>query len=489
MVNTGNQPVDVTAQLTLTPSLGGSSVPLSSSTEELLPGSLANPPTPANITISFDGSGLEGDYTLSGSILVSGSTQGSVTIDSRIVSFVALRASLIPANNRNVDPGSQTTLNVILQYSGTVEDNFTVTQSNHSNPANYWVNITDQIHDSTNLLNVGAQQTHAIQIPVEVPADAANGDAVIVTLTIQSDTAGYVLSASTMVMAGGTFSAEIFQNHSHSMGENFANITPGSPRTLQYTLMNTGTAPAQYQIDVGATESVPYWIIDSPVTITDVLLPNETRTLPVTITTPELEMPLNPSWKVSSIERVDLMIQAIPLQGGVPAVNQTTLVIDSVVELDISMTGEISDISVNDIMGGNTNRFVGFEVTIIHNLGSNNTLAQVSLSAMPCTSLAPTTAASGSPWTQSTCSNGKVFLQDTPAGSSLIENSRGRLRSRPRPPPPPPRPWNSSRRDRIRHGGTELRTHPRFPVSIGRSPQLLVHGDIVLGCVLRGNFT
>ena len=49
-------------------------------------------------------------------------------------------------------------------------------------------------------------------------------------------------------------------------------------------------------------------------------------------------MPLNPSWKVSSIERVDLMIQAIPLQGGVPAVNQTTLMIDSVVELDISIT-------------------------------------------------------------------------------------------------------------------------------------------------------
>ncbi len=402
VLNTGNQPVDVTAQLTLTPSLGGSSIPLSSSTEELQPGSLADPPTPDNITISFDGSSLEGDYTLSGSLLVSGSTQVSVTIESRIVSFVALRASLIPANNRNVDPGSQSTLNFILQNSGTVEDNFTVTQSNNSDPANYWVNTTDQIHGPNNLLNVGAQQTHAIQ----------------------SERAGYVLFASTMVMAGGTFSAEIFQNHSHSMGENFANITPGSPRTLQYTLVNTGTAPAQYQIDVGATESVPYWIIDSPVTITDVLLPNETRTLPVTITTPELEMPLNPSWKVSSIERVDLMIQAIPLQGGVPAVNQTTLVIDSVVELDISMTGEISDISVNDIMGGNTNRFVGFEVTIVHNLGSNSTLAQVSLSAMPCTSLAPTTAASGSPWKESTCSNGKVFLQDTPAGSSLIENSR-----------------------------------------------------------------
>ena len=109
-----------------------------------------------------------------------------------------------------------------------------MTQSNNSDPANYWVNTTDQIHGPNNLLNVGAQQTHAIQILVEVPEDAVNGDAVIVTVTIQSERAGYVLFASTMVMAGGTFSAEIFQNHSHSMGENFANITPGSPRTLHY---------------------------------------------------------------------------------------------------------------------------------------------------------------------------------------------------------------------------------------------------------------
>ena len=185
-----------------------------------------------------------------------------------------------------------------------------------------------------------------------------------------------------------------------------------------------------------------YWIIDSPVTITDVMLPNETRTLPVTITTPELEMPLNPSWKVSSIERVDLMVQAIPLLGGVPAVNQTTLLIDSIVELDISVTSEIDDITVNDIIGGNTDRFVGFEVTIVHNLGSSNTLAQVSLSAMPCTSLAPTTAASGSPWKQSTCSNGKVFFRTPQLAQASLRIRVGRPRSRPRP-LPPPRPWNS----------------------------------------------
>ena len=404
-VNTGNQPVDVTAQLTLTPSLGGSSVSLTSSTEQLLPGSLASPPTPQNITISFDGSNLEGDYSLGGSLLVAGVSQQTVTIESRIVNFVALRASLLPANNRNVDPGSQTVLNFILQNSGTVSDDFEVLQSNNSAPTDYWVNASDTIYPASSPLTVAAGDTEAIQINVDVPSDASNGDSVLVTVSIQSQTAGYVLEATTMVMAGGTYSSEIFQNHSHQLGENYANLTPGSDRTLEYTLKNTGTAPAQYQIDVGATEAIPFWNIHSPVTITDVLLPNETRAIPVTISTPHLEMPLNPSWKVSSIEQVDLIVQAIPMEGGVPSTNQTTLLIDSIVELEISVTGGANDITVDDIIAGNFNRWIDFEVTIVHNLGSNDTLAQVSLTP--------------------SIGNGMTFQQDTPLdGSSPAELQR-----------------------------------------------------------------
>jgi len=399
-VNTGNQPVDVTAQLTLTPTLGGSSVSLTSSTEQLLPGSLASPPTPQNISISFDGSNLEGDYILGGSLLVAGVSQQTVTIESRMVNFVALRASLLPANNRNVDPGSQTVLNFILQNSGTVGDSFEVSQSNNSDPADWWVTS----YPSSNPITVEAGDTEAIQIIVDVPDDAANGDSVLVTVEVQSQSASYVLDATTMVMAGGSYSSEIFQNHSHEDGENFANLTPGTDRTLEYTLKNTGTAPSQYQIDVGATEAVPFWNIHSPVTITDVLLPGETRAIPVTISTPGLEMPLNPSWKVSSIEQVDLIIQAIPMEGGVIATNQTTLMIDSIVELDITVTGGANDITVDDIIAANFNRWVDFEVTIVHNLGSNDTTAQVSLSP-----------------SSSATRNGMIFEQDTPLDSSSAD--------------------------------------------------------------------
>ena len=92
------------------------------------------------------------------------------------------------------------------------------------------------------------------------------------------------------------------------------------------------------------------WTIHSPISITDIVMPDTTRTIPVTITTPGLEMPLDPSLKVSSIETVDIIVQAIPLEGGIPATNLTTLVIDSVVELDVKITSGANVISTEDIL-------------------------------------------------------------------------------------------------------------------------------------------
>ena len=273
-----------------------------------------------------------------------------------------------------------TILNFILQNSG-ASDSFTVTQSNDSAPGDYWATSPSQIYCSTcsdGLLVVNQGNTEAIQVPVTVPSDASNGETVTVTIEIQSEAAGYVLSASSMVMAGGTYQAEIFQNHSYvhpTSGASMENTNLAATRGLLTTLKNTGTAPAQFQIYVGALEAVPHWTIQTPIGITDIVMPDTTRTIPVTITTPSLEMPLDPSLKVSSIETVDIIVQAIPLEGGVPATNQTTLVIDSVVELDVKITSGANIISTEDILSENTDRFVDFEVRIVHNLGTNSTSA------------------------------------------------------------------------------------------------------------------
>ena len=382
VVNAGNQPVNVTAQLALTSTSSGDQMQIQSTTAEVPAGSLANPPEPQNLSLSFDGTNLEGTYTLSGSLLVTGpsGTPSTVTIDSRTVSFIALRATLIAASNRNIDPGGETILNFILQNSGDEGDNFTVTQSNTSSPGEYWANVSSTIHSTSDPLFVDSGDTVAIQVPVEVPSDAAISESVRITVAVQSHAAGYVLDASSVVMAGGLYQSEITQNHSHPSGVSFANLTPGESKTLDYILTNTGTAPAQFQIFVAPTQAVPYWQIDSPVTLTDVLMANDTRTIPVTVTTPSLQMPLNPAWNIEAGLQIQIGIQAIPIEGGLPSTALTTLIIDGMVEMDLEIVGQPQDVTVEEFLGGSSDRYVDFQVQMVHNLGSNNSQAQVTLS-------------------------------------------------------------------------------------------------------------
>jgi len=381
VVNTGNQPVNVTAQLTLTSTSTAAQTQVISTTATAPSGSLANPPDPQNISLSFDGTSLEGTYTLAGSLLITGpsGTPSTVTIESRTVSFIALRATLIAASNRNIDPGGVTTLNFILQNSGDEGDNFTVTQSNTSSPGEYWANISAGIHTEDDPLFVDSGETVAIQVPVEIPSTAAMSESVRITITVQSLAAGYVLDASSIVMAGGLYQSEITQNHSHDLGAEYANITPGDPLTLDYTLKNTGTAPAQFQIFVASTQSVPYWTIHSPVTLTDVMIANETRTIPVTITTPTLQMPLNPAWNIEAGLQIQIGIQAIPVEGGLPSSNLTMIIVDGMVEMDLEILGQPRDVSVDELLSGSSDRYVDFQVQMVHNLGSNNSQAQVTL--------------------------------------------------------------------------------------------------------------
>ncbi|MEC7688208.1 MAG: hypothetical protein VX514_04115, partial [Candidatus Thermoplasmatota archaeon] len=64
--NTGNVPFSVEGELVLTPSGGGSAVPLTSSITHAPPGSLFQTAGNSVVNLSFDGSPLSGTYTMSG---------------------------------------------------------------------------------------------------------------------------------------------------------------------------------------------------------------------------------------------------------------------------------------------------------------------------------------------------------------------------------------------------------------------------------------
>ena len=95
-------------------------------------------------------------------------------------------------------------------------------------------------------------------------------------------------------------------------------------------------------------------------------------------------MPLDPSWKISADTQVQLGIQAIPLEGGLPATNTTTIIVSPMVEIEVEITGEPDDVQAEQFLDGskgfsNTDRYIDFEVKLLHNLGSNNNQATVNL--------------------------------------------------------------------------------------------------------------
>ncbi len=381
MANTGTLPVDVTAQLTLTSTLGGDPVSIISTTIQPPVGSISNPAPISNIEITFDGTSLEGSYIISGFVEVTGvdGNPATIPISSVQVEFTTLRAILSTPINRNIDPGQTTTLSFLLQNSGNQTDTFTVTQSNLSG----WANIGPTIYSTTNPLQLAAGSANIIEITVTVPSSASLSDSDRITIVVHSIGNQYDLSSSAVVMAGELYEGTMIQSSTNSKGVDYVDIAPGivNSVTIDYELNNTGTAPSQYNINAGMLEAAPYWIIDSPIELTNLLMPGENITIPVTVTLPELDMPIQSSWKIDADLLLHLRVQATPLSGGLDIISTTYITVLPVVIIDMEPTDAehcyedtktdwfcIEDVDQEEVLSASVIRIIEFQVQAKHNL-------------------------------------------------------------------------------------------------------------------------
>jgi len=381
VANTGTLPVDVTALLSLTSTLGGDPIPISSTTVQPSVGSLSNPAPITDIDITFDGTALEGEYILSGFVEVVGANGNTdtITISSVQVEFTSLRAILSTPINRNIDPGQSTSLSFLLQNSGNQTDSFTVTQSNLSG----WANAAPEIYSVSDPLVLVAGAASIIQISVTVPANAAISASDRITIIVHSIGNQYDLTSSAVVMAGELYEGTMIQSSGNPKGDNYVDIAPGIANsvTIDYVLNNTGTAPSQYDISVGMLEATPYWSIDSPVELTNLLLPGENITIPVTITLPELEMPILSSWKIDADILLHLRVQATPLSGGISIIATTYITVLPIVIIDFEIEDTercydegqtewfcVEDVDEEEVLGASVIRIVDFQIQAKHNL-------------------------------------------------------------------------------------------------------------------------
>ncbi|MFL2957730.1 MAG: hypothetical protein ACJZ4Z_02945 [Candidatus Thalassarchaeaceae archaeon] len=397
MVNSGTIPVDVTADLSLTSAIGGDVTPITSTTTQLPVGSLSSPALLTNIEISFDGTPLEGEYIISGEIQVTGALSGTSTISISDISvtFDFSNAVLSTPIDRNVDPGEWTNISFLLQNAGSLTETFVVSHTNVSG----WVQAPSVLHAVSSPLSLASGASTVITIPVQVPPDADISDSEMVTLSVLSQSNNLLLESTVIVMAGELFQGTITQNSSHTSGVDHFNVEPGGESfTHEYILNNTGTAPAQYEINVAMLEAVPYWTIISPVTITNILLPGENITIPVTFILPDMEIPLQSALKINADLELTFRVQAIPLSGGLDVIATTSIHVLPKVEIDFELLDDndepldadcplniafevcLEDVTSEEITSLSVNRALKFRVQAKNNLASETDgTAQISL--------------------------------------------------------------------------------------------------------------
>lgn len=375
--NTGNIPFDAEGDLILTPSGGGPTIDVTSSITNAPPGSLSANAGNSVVNLSFDGSALSGTYTLSGLFQISypdGSTT-DITILSRNIVLTDSHATLTPPSNISVNPGSGTGLLFIVQNLGSSTESYTVEYSYVSG----WVDPSSLPSTITDLSpNTGAP----INVPVDVPITADRSDVETVTVYVNSTSSLVSISARASVLAGDLFESDLQSNGS------LVYIDPGATEQIYYTLVNTGTSPAHFDLTAGLQEEPVGWAVTIEPEQTDLLSPGNTRAVTITITAPVLSSPLDPEAKVSAGNRLHLRVTSTPVEGNsaLTASNITDIEVRPSVSVAMNPLVEELFFSAEDLESGNLFELFDVEVILLSNFPSGTTgSAVVDITSTPTT--------------------------------------------------------------------------------------------------------
>ena len=376
--NTGNLNLTAEASLTLTPVAGGASIDIDSSQTIAPAGSLASTAGLSSVNLSVDASTFLGTYALSGTIDI-WSSLGSYhteTISSRDVTFTDAIATLSAPNNISVSPGSGTTLLFLLQNIGGVSDTFTITYSDVQDPD--WMDTTLENPDDGDSVAVAAGEGQAITVPVDVPFDASRSDVDTITVTATSLNTGEIVTARASVMAGDLFSSDLQSNGS------VVYVDPGAPASVFYTLENTGTSPAHFEIAAGLQEVPDDWTISVSPDVTDLVSPGETRSITIEVTAPSILDPMDPDQRNSAGSRLTLRVTSTPLQGeaALVASNITDIEVRASVSVTMLPYGDLH-YTTSDLELGGMAKTLDVEVSLMSNFPSGSPgLAVVDLTVL-----------------------------------------------------------------------------------------------------------
>lgn len=371
--NAGNIETEATTQLIFSPTSGGPAIEFFSNPTILAPGSIAAPAEVELSSMVIDGANLSGEYIMSGYVHFNSTIAPAdvIAIGPRVIFFSQYRTTIVPPSDRAVEPGNSASLTFIIQNVGEMPDRYNITVTDIRG----WAD-TAGIPSQTPI--IAAASSTVVVVPVSVPLGTDRSLSDMITLEIESEGGDYFISESSAVMAG-----DILQGTLNHTTWNVP-IIPGQPETIQYTLNNTGTSPATFNLTTGFSQVAPGWQASIYPTTTPYMTVGEEIIVTVHVVPPPLALPFDPTTKLAEGNSLELWTNVQPIEGGAPNIQETVLEVQPtvMVELMAEQTEFFADLS--EIGTGPITRFCNIEMELRHNLiNTLGSTVDIELNATP----------------------------------------------------------------------------------------------------------
>jgi uncharacterized membrane protein len=331
-----------------------------SNTLILEPGNLLNPPTGGALSASFDAASLLGSWTLAAKVHFNG-TLWTNTIVSNVetITFSDFIIDVSTPGDRSIEPGATTSLTWIITNLGSADD-LTIELGSDKG----W-------HDNSRngqIINLGAGETVTEVISVTVPIDAVKPTLENIYLNLSSaSTDPYTARSVAHVTVGDQYQASVIA----PIGP--LTVTPAKTESLLFTIINSGNVATAFTLDAGLSSSADNWQV-SPMSSTDVIAVGENVTVTVFVTPAPISSPLITSERNGAGDSLYAWLSAEPLNGGVPEINTTQLIVRAVIAVDPGPETEeiiLTESEIREGVGaGGVDKIISLSVEVRHNLGA-----------------------------------------------------------------------------------------------------------------------
>ena len=335
-----------------------------SNTAILEPGSLLYPSSGSSLSVSFDATSMLGSWTMASKVYFNGTMWTNMIVaDVIVVTFSDYIVDLSTPGDRAIEPGATTTLTWIVSNIGDTDSLVIQLGSDlgwHDNGQN------------GNTISINAGESTSIVVPVTVPADAVKPTLENVYLNLTSTSSSpYTARSVAHVMVGDQYQAEVIAPNGP------VTVTPAQTSSLLFTIRNSGNVPAAFDIMAGLSAAADNWEIEASATRTDVIPVGANVSVSVQVTPAPISSPLDSGERNAAGDSLYAWLSATPVDGGIPSLNSTQLVIRAVIAVDPGPETDHIVLTQQDLLdangSGGIDRILSLSVEVRHNLGGTVT--------------------------------------------------------------------------------------------------------------------